>query len=445
MANFNFAGLSKNFKAAPSDYSVLINSLDIKQKQLEADGKLSPGDYDVLTKMAQDLYAHPGLTPANRSQIEVKMAGYQSQKSQNTIADNSNITRLNNESSDDNSQITMRFANDPKKFLQAKSASLAAKIDQLSQSIDTLTNAGSDASSQQNELTKSLADFQDTHQALQDVQSYDGASQPKSDYAAYVTTNSKGEIVDMKIDRVGGVSGYNETNGSYGGLPLYGKLNRKDESGNKIFKLGNQTYTAPDLVTPNADGTMKPSVLFDASKQKSAKGGFSVAGSGYTPVDLTQVRPQSAVPAGGWVKGQKGVLYQANPDGTYKKYVNYDPKTLGISDNDIIQVPQSMEQGIAKNATQTVDAAKPIGLPLPDGAYAPSASNVDFSGGMPQPNMKAATAQMQAPNAPATPTGPVGRPQTGAPVTRAPSTVGGIAGAALGAAKGFLGSIFGGK
>lgn len=441
MANFNFAGLSKSFKSAPSDYSVLINSLDIKQKQLEADGKLSPGDYDVLTKMAQGLYAHPGLTTANRSQIQVKMAGYQSQKSQNTIADNANITRLNNEASDDNSQITMRFANDPKKFLQAKSASLAAKIDQLSESIDTLRNAGSDASSQQNELTKSLTEYQDTHQALADVESYDGASQPASDYAAYVITNAKGEIVDMKIDRVGGVSGYNETNGSYGGLPLYGKLNRKDESGNKIFKLGSQTFSAPDLVTPNADGTMKPSVLFDSSKQKSAGGGFSVAGSGYTPVDLATVRPQGAVPTGGWVKGQKGVLYQANPDGSYKKFVNYNREALGIADNDIISVPQSMEQGIAKNANETHDGTQPLTFPTGSGVMP-----LNTSGAMPEPDMKSAIQQMQAPAAaPATPTGPVGRPQSGAPVTRAPSTAGGIAGAALGAAKGFLGSIFGGK
>lgn len=442
MANFNFATLNKSFKGAPSDYSVLINSLDIKQKQLEADGKLSPGDYDLLTQMAQGLYAHPGLTAANRSQIEVKIAGYKSDKSKNTIADNSNITRLNNESQDDNSQITMRFANDPKKFLQAKSASLAAKIDQLSQSIDTLEGAGSDASSQQNELTKTMADYQNMHEALADVEGYDGKSAPKSDYAAYAVTNSKGEIVDMKIDRVGGQSGYNETNGSYGGLPLYGKLNRKDESGNKVFKIGSQTFTAPDLVTPNADGTMKPSVLFDSSAQKSAKGGFSVAGSGYTPVDLTRVRPQGAVPTGGWVKGAKGVLYQSQADGSYKKYVNYSPKDLNIADNDIIQVPSSMEAGIAKNAKITVDATKPAMLPLPDGAFAPGPTTPDFSKGMPQPDMKAAISQMQAP-ASTTPA-PVGRPATGAPTVQAPSTLGGIASGALNAAKGFFGSIFGG-
>jgi hypothetical protein len=47
MANFDFSGIGVKAKTS-ADYGFLVDKLDIKRNQLESDGKLSPGDYDLL-------------------------------------------------------------------------------------------------------------------------------------------------------------------------------------------------------------------------------------------------------------------------------------------------------------------------------------------------------------------------------------------------------------
>lgn len=431
MANFDVSFLNPKLrKSSSSDYGFLVDQLDIKQSQLESDGKLSPGDYDLLAGMAEKIYSHPGLSPSQRSNIEVKIANYKQKKSTDSLKDANDISRINREIGDDMSKIGLRFANDPEKFLTAKAATLNAKIDSLSESINQLESAGDDTSNHINELNSTLSEYNDTLQALDDVKGSVGASAPKSDYAAYVTTNSKGEIVDLKIDRIGGQSGYNETNGLYGGLQVYGKVNRKDASGNKIFQLGNQTFTASDVVIPNADGSMKPSVLISSDKQKSSKGGITISQSGYTPVDLTQVRPQSSIREGGWVEGEKGFLYQRQGDGSYRKYVNSDKTKLGITDNDILRVPRSFEQSIIKNVTETVDGSATPEAPVPMTMFS-------------QPAGPAPVAGMTTTTEPTKSQGKSTPNTGGAPTERAPQSSQGIAQKAIGAAKGFLGRLFG--
>ena len=430
MANFDVSFLNPKLrKSSSSDYGFLVDQLDIKQSQLESDGKLSPGDYDLLKEMAAKIYSHPGLSPAQRSNIEVKIANYDQKKKVDTLNSTNDISRLGREIKDDLSKIGLRYANDPEKFLTAKSAALNAKIDSLSESINSLESAGDDTSNHMNELNATLSEYNDTLQALDDVKGSVGATAPKSDYAAYITTNSKGEITDLKIDRIGGVSGYNETNGLYGGLQVYGKVNRKDASGNKVFQLGTQTFSASDVVIPNADGTMKPSTLISSDKQKNAKGGITISQSGYTPVDLTTVKPQSAIRDGGWVEGEKGFLYQKQQDGSYRKYVNSDKTKLGISDGDVLRVPRSFEQGIIKNVTETVDGSATPEAPVPMTMFSQPAG--------PTPAAPTEVQNFQQSQAKSTPnTG-------GAPTERAPQSSQGIAQKAMGAAKGFLGKLFG--
>lgn len=431
MANFDVSFLNPKLRGTSSqDYGFLVDQLDIKRNQLEADGKLSPGDYKLLTAEAQKIYAHPGLTPAQRSNIEVKISSYQSDSNKNLSKDANNISRINREIKDDMSKIGLRFSNQPTKFLEAQAAAYNAKIDSLSESINQLEAAGDDATEHYNELTTTLDDYNNTLQALDDVTNYKGGSAPTSNYAAYVVTNSKGEVVDLKVDRVGAQGGYVETNGVYGGLPLYGKVNRK-EFGKNVFTLGSQTFSAKDTVIPGPDGTLKPSTLISTAQQKNAKGGFSIAQSGYSPVDLASVKPQSAIRSGGWIEGEKGFLYQRQDDGSYKKYINSDKEKLGITDNDIIKVPRSYESGIMNNVVETIDGSVPTQAPVPDASMV---------GPMPQatttPQRAATTTPPQAQ--------PAGRSQTGgAPTERSPQTSQGIVGKAIGVAKGFFSNLFG--
>ena len=167
------------------------------------------------------------------------------------------------------------------------------------------------------------------------------------------------------------------------------------------------------------------------AQQKNAKGGFSIAQSGYSPVDLASVKPQSAIRSGGWIEGEKGFLYQRQDDGSYKKYINSDKEKLGITDNDIIKVPRSYESGIMNNVVETIDGSVPTQAPVPDASMV---------GPMPQatttPQRAATTTPPQAQ--------PAGRSQTGgAPTERSPQTSQGIVGKAIGVAKGFFSNLFG--
>lgn len=442
MAVFNFSKITNT--SSTKDYSYLVDALSIKENQLSSDGKLSPGDYKLLKGMAQQALTNPGLTPVQRSQIQVKISGYDKDASVSTLNDSSNVTKSNNEYKDDLSTISQLFASDPSKFLTAKSRALQNKISDLSDSINTLDSAGSDSSTQSNQLQADLTEYQDTLQALDDIKT----KNPNSDFGVYATTNSKGEVVNLKIERQGAQTGYIPTNGKYGGLSLYGKENRKDASGKIIFQLGSNTFTESNSLTTGPDGTASQKVLIMKGSSKGA-GGISINPAS-VDVDPKTIKAQGSVPTGGWVEGDKGFLYQRQDDGSYKKYVNANPSKLGITPNDIIKVPRSMEAGISSNVSQTVDAsAQPIpttsssSLTPNTGVVAPA--TVPTKG----PALGATPQIGGSMNTPAPTTGPaqgpapVGRPQTGTPTSSAPSTPGGVAGGVINGAKSFFGNLFG--
>jgi hypothetical protein len=454
MASFNVSFLNPNAKKkSAKTYGILTDQLSMMEDRLAEDGMLSPGDYDLLQRKGQEIYSHPSLTPAERSNVSVKLSEYKKQGNLVKIKKTDDIPRVNREIQDDMAKNRIHNADNPTNFLQVQAKVYAAKLDQLSTSIDRLEASGGDATEHYNELTNTTNDYQDTLQALDDVSNYQAGATPTSNYATYLTTNARGEIVDMKISRIGASTGYSETNGVYQGLPVYGKINRKDASGNKIFQLGNEVYSAPDVTIPGADGTMKSSVLISSDRQKTAgKGGFTIAQSGYKDVDLTQVKPQQGIPEGGWVQGDKGSLYQRKSDGTYSKYINYNKEDLGIEDYQLTRMPQSFMQGIASSVDTTDDkmASTTFGLPT-------SMDPVNDVAGYNQTPVPAAEmAGRPAVNTlSSTPTGQgvqklfqdelkKGRPNTGgAPTAAAPKTSMGTADQATGKAKGFFASLFG--
>ena len=404
---------------------MLVDGLDIYKSQLAADGKLSPGDYKLLIAKAQSVYANPGLTPANRSAIELRMADWKSAATVSTLNDNQSITRLNNEVKDTGHMNSMFLGNNPAKYLQAQAATQHAKITQLADAINQLDNSGQDSSAHLNEYNTALSEYQDTLSALETVKNHVAGAAPTSDQVAYVTTNGKGEITDVNVGREGSQSGYLETNGLYGGLKIYGKLNQKQD-GKNVFLLGNKTFSAPDVVIPGPDGSLKASTLIDTAQQKGKPGIFTSATAGYSDVTPDTMHTQSAIPVGSYGKGSNGFLYKKESDGSYTKYVNADPKKMGIEDNNIVSLPNQIEQSISQQAKTTVDAStvQPT-MPAPT-AFAPSTP--------------AATPVA----APAGPAPAAGHPTASAPTASAPTGFMGIAAGAMKSAGSFLGNLFGG-
>ncbi|MCH7495856.1 MAG: hypothetical protein IH825_07180, partial [Candidatus Marinimicrobia bacterium] len=154
-----------------------------------------------------------------------------------------------------------------------------------------------------------LVQLQDTLEALQYVEDNQNASKPGSDFVAYITTNSRGEIAEVKVAREGSETGFLETNGLYGGLKIYGELNHK-EGGKNVFLLGNKTYSATDVVIPGPDGTIKNSTLIDGSMQRGESGFFTTAVAGFSKMDTATTRTQQTIRAGGYAQGSKGFIYK---------------------------------------------------------------------------------------------------------------------------------------
>lgn len=430
MAVFDASFVNPKTRKSSTDYGFLVDGLSIYESQLASDGNLSPGDYELLNSKARELYTHPGLTPEQRSNVAVKMANYKEAKAVTSLKRGNDIGELNNNVKDEMATIGLQFANDPAKFLQAKSALLSVKIDRLSRSIDQLEGSGADASAHYNELNAAMNEYSENEQALNDVKSYDGSGNTKSDFAAYIVTNSKGEITDLKIDHQGGQSGYLQTNGVYGGLPVYGKLNRS-VNGQSTFKLGNQTFTQSQEIVTGPDGVTQQKLLVAGGAGSS---GIRVNG-GNVNIDTTKVKTQSYVPDGGWLEGSNGFLYQKKEDGSgYKKYVNTDQAKLGLAPGDVIKMPKSFEQNILSDVTETIDGSIP---PPTSPQLAPGI--FETNNGL--PTGKLGIESGAAATTPATAT-PAGAPAQ-QPTVRTPAAATGYAAAPTTQAKGFFANLFG--
>lgn len=415
-------------RSGGSGYNVLTDQLSILEKSLEFDGKLSPGDYDNLIGNARKLMGSPGLTSDQRSNIAVKIAGYQKSKSTDGIKDTEDIDRLNRDVQDSMRQNVQLLAGQPQTLLQANADALHAKVTRLVDSINRADGSGDDSTKALMEYNSTVSDLKDTLQALQDSQSYKaGAGKPGSDFVAYVTTNNKGEIADVQFGRVG-KTGFVQTNGLYGGMQVYGKVNAK-ENGKNVFMMGGQRFSAPDSTLPGPDGTFTTKPLVAESSQKGGANFKYTTGTPYVDLAPDTLKAQNTIDAGGWAQGSGGALYQRQQDGSYKKYVNVKDnqfETLGITGNNILKVPKVLEQGISSGVRETIDAAGGLSLP-PSITPAPGATTASPT---PTPALSPQAT-------------PSGTPRTPAPTDRSPQSTQGYAARAINSAKSFLGGIFG--
>lgn len=419
-------------KKSSGDYGFLVDQLDIRRNELESDGKLGPGDYDVLISEADKLYSHPGLTSAQRSKVLVKRSGFVSEKKVKTLNEKGDIDKLNREFEDDVRTNNMMFSSNPSVLLQANGYAMKMKIDNLATTIDSMDQAGADTSRHLAEYNASLSSYSDLLQAEDDVKKYKKDGKPFSNYVAYVTTNSDGEVVDVNIGKTGSKTGYVETNGLYGGLQIYGKVNRK-EFGKNIFKLGNNTFSAADFSIPDPQnpGATRYNPLISSDQQKQF--GAMTAGTigVYKDIDLAGIRPQGTVRTGTWAEGEKGFLYQRQSNGNYKKWENASKESLGIKDNDIIKVPRIIEAGIIPYVEETI----------------PSGSNIDNKQNFINQSGPLYTPipSSQFPSKNTATSSPVSINRNPAPTERAPmaSEPQSVASSTLESAKGFFRSFFG--
>ncbi len=428
MVVFDASFANRNTKKSGANYGILVDQLAIYESRLESDGKLTPGDYKLLEQKAMSLYSHPGLSQDQRSNIEVKIASYRASGSKGEVKDRQDISMLNREIDDDNRKSSMLLGNNPESFLRAQAAIQSTRVAQLADAINTLDTSGDDPSAHLNEYNQALIDYQDTLEALNYVEQHVSGQAPSSDYVAYVTTNSRGEIIGVNVSREGAKSGYLETNGMYGGLKIYGKLNRK-ENGKNLFLLGNERFSAPDTMVPGPDGSLKGTTLSAESTQR-GNSKFTIGQTGtFVDMDPNTVRTQQAIRAGGYAEGDKGFIYRKNEDGSYTKFLNSDMDQLGITENDLIKIPRSLEQSILSNVTETIDAATQPELPIPTqtGPVSPvDLKSLSLPAG---PQSRAPVLQSRAP---------------AAPTERAPKGALGVAQGAMQAAGSFLGGLFGG-
>lgn len=429
MGVINFTAGTK--KTGGQDFSYLIDRLEIKKNQLEADGKLTAGDYQILEEMAQEIYAHPGLSEANRSNLDVKMSNYQSEAEKIKLKDAGDIPRINREGDDDHATLTMLAGNNPAIFLEGKAESLRNKASTLADSIDQAQVSGADYTNHLSEYKKTIQQLEDIQQAQSDAAAYvPGQANPNSDFVAYVTTNSRGEIQDMNIERTGSKTGYLETNAVMSGFQVYGKVNKKENNSN-VFRLGNETFTAPDLLTPGPDGSMRAPLLV-ASSQQQGGAAFQTAQNGqFVEVDPNTVRTNDTFEEGDWLKGQSGFLYQKQADGSYKKNVNVTEEQVGATN--VMRIPKVMEDGLASSVTETIDPTMiapeqeqaPIDTMGPVAPTAPTSAAYPTSG----PQSKEVAA---------------GTSRTSGPMSRAPKSAAGVAENTQSGARGFLSRLFGG-
>ncbi len=358
MAVLNVSFLnSKNRTSGSGDVGILADKLQILENELGKDGYLAPGDYDLLIGTASQIRNSGGLSTAQRSNYDVKISTYQKSKQLAAMQMDDDIDKINREVKSEAAEDVMIVGNNPEKFLQGRAASLQAKLADLQETITRKEASGDDTTKYINEYNDTLRQYSDRLNALKDIQSFDGAN-PINGYAAYVTTNNKGEIVDVDYDKYGAKNGYAETNGMINGFQVFGKVNSKKD-GKNIFILGGNTFSAPDLMIPDAanPGSFKPTKLVAGVEQR---GPIAVGKSGYLALDGNSIRIQSYLPEDSWAEGVNGTLYHRRADGGYTKYINATVADLNIPEQSILRIPKTLEANLMRGVDQTVDGAETI-------------------------------------------------------------------------------------
>jgi hypothetical protein len=437
MPAFNYSSFNRSARAAPAQsYGYLIDQLKIKENLLASDGKLAPGDYKILLADAQKLLTNPGLTQAERSNVQVKVSDYQKAMKNDKLKDNQDIKRINDEISNDMKKVSYTAGNDPIAVLTAKAANLEGKIFRLNENIRQINSAGGDASQQELERLKANDEWRDTTDGLSAAANWQPGQPPIQGFIMNVSTNNRGEIREVSFTRTPD-SKHIMTSAVLGGFQVAGLPNAQigSQENQNVFVLGNQKFSASTNLRPGPDGTFKQDTLVTEG-QKVAQGarGRTKATSEYIEIPAGQVPTQRYSQPGEWIQGNNGEFYKSLDDGNFEKYINATKEDLGIDESSLMtHMPKELiNSTVIPKTIRTNDAAlmKPQSTATSTPGFAPNTSTSTIPG------------PTTAPVTPG-PTTPAGRSRTPGPINRAPSTAPDIAQSLGAKAKSFLGSLFG--
>lgn len=340
-----------------SAYSDAVTSVEILESTLKGDGILSAGDYDQLISASEKL-ASVG-TASQRNEWKKRIAGYRSAKSQFGVGRLNDLDELNKSFQSDINAATMAYGNNLPSYMAYREASLRNKISRLSDSVEQVSSSGGNFSSHLLALNESLSELADFESAKGQMESGN-----VGDFVLYVDTNANGEIRSLDYGRPG-KPGYSETNGTWNGFQVYGKPNTV-RNGKKVFRMGNNVYQGTDSNIFDPDtGSMRSAPLL--SSDRIPKNPFMpISPDMYSEVKTDTLRPQTYLPAGEYARGVGGTLYEALPQGGYRKYVDFSPDQLGIGEDSIWKVPQEVERGINMSVRDTMS-----GLDMPQMSMEP--------------------------------------------------------------------------
>lgn len=360
MAVFNVSFLNPSLRKASggTGVGILADQLTILQNELGKDGYLSPGDYDILIKKAREIQTTGSLTAAQRSDYDVKISNFERAKEVAKLEKASDIESMNRTAKSEAAEDVMMVGNNPAEFLRGRVASAQAKLNDLTEIIERRTNSGQDSTEYMNEYQSALSDYNEKLSALGSMEGFDGKN-PVLGYVAYVTTNEKGEIIDVDYGRHGSKTGYAETNSMIDGFQVYGKVNFKRE-GRNYFVLGDKMFSAPDMMIPDPEtpGSFKPNKLVANVTQR---GPLTVGESGYINIPGSEVKIQSYIPNNSWAKGVNGTVYKRRDDGGYSRYININQTLPDMPPIDsMLTLPQAYEQSLMRNVDETIDVSAPI-------------------------------------------------------------------------------------
>src|SRR3990167_3987861 len=426
MASFDLGGLLLRKQPSSPDYGFLLDRVRIKMDRLGEDGKLAPGDYDSGIAEYQKLYAHPGFSRSQRSDIEVLISGLQREKSLSIVKDFQDLPRLNREVENGYKESVYRYGNDPLIVLKSQNANLEQKLFILRENVADMERAGDDS-------TQALLEFDSAKNQWLDTQAAIGLSEnrkpgvPVEGFIANIETNSNGEIRDIRITK-GTEPGFILTTGILGGFTVAGKVDPKVSAreGKNVFKIGDTIFFAPTILRPGPAGELRPEILTTESQQEpfGSKGRTKAVGD-FVELDSASIRPQKKSLPGDWIQSTDGSFYKDIGNRQYERYVGATKEQLQIDDSDIMKnLPDVILNTVKQRTVKTNDLSTQFSLP--EGAmYGPPSPGV---GTTPQ-------ASQISPS--------VGRERTPSPVAVSPQGGFGYAQQTIQKAGSFLKSLFG--
>jgi len=336
--------------------SVAADELSILENELGKDGFLSAGDYDLLIQKAKQIQTSGILKPAQVSDYNVKISGYEKNKGVISANNVSDLDKLQNDLKIEQTRNVMAYGDSPTDFIQMKKASYADKLNILSAEMQKREQEGRDYSEYMNDYQEIFREYNEVLAAEAAQQQFDPNNpNPASGMAAYVETNAQGDIVDIDYAPIDDRAGFAETDAILGGFTVYGKTYKQDGKNN--FRLGRKKFTAADTLQmdPNNPSSflLKPTKL--SARTNVDATGQTQAAQGYDLIDPNTIAVQTYVPRGGYARGTNGTLYERKEDGSFVKYINM------MSDKDfdvgtVINIPPEYEQNyIGKRCNETVD------------------------------------------------------------------------------------------